>query len=541
MRWRRAAWLVPVLWAGSIVAPSPAGAVVTDGPCSGSASGDFNGDGVDDLAVGVPEEDIGAAVDAGAVNVVYGSAGGLTGGPPEDQFFHQNADGMNGASEAGDRFGACLAVGDFDGDGISDLAIGVPGEDLNGLADAGAINVVYGSAAVPAGLSTATADQLLHQDTSGIQGMAEAGDRFGSALVAGDLNNDGRDELAVGVPFEDIGTITDAGAVNILRGQPATGLTGDQDQLWHQNSAGIEDAAEPGDRFGGSLASGDFNNDNRDDLAVGVAFEDIGAVADAGAVNVLYGSNLLLTGVDDQLWSQDSAGIAGAAEASDAFGAALAAGNFNGDAFDDLAAGAPFEDVAGDENAGAVSVIYGSATRLVSTGNQLLHQDNLVNSDDAQPNDRFGWSLSAGTFDADGSSDLAVGVPFEDVGGGPVADAGAVEVVYGSAGGLVLTTSDFFTQDSANVEDTAEAGDAFGSALSSGDFDGAASFDLAVGVPQEDVAAANDGAVAVFYGFAGGLDPAGATADQVLHQGNSPVGVILDALEANDMFGSAAG
>ena len=73
--------------------------------------------------------------------------------------------------------------GDFNGDGVADLAVGVPGEDVDGIQDAGAVNVLYGSAT---GI-TATGDQLFTQATPGVPGAAEAGDRFGSAVAAGDF------------------------------------------------------------------------------------------------------------------------------------------------------------------------------------------------------------------------------------------------------------------------------------------------------------------------------------------------------------------
>ena len=75
-------------------------------------------------------------------------------------------------------FGDSVAGGDFDGDGFDDLAIGVPKEDIGTIANAGAVNVLYGSGA---GL-TAGGDQLWHQDGVGVQGMAEDGDQLGFSL-----------------------------------------------------------------------------------------------------------------------------------------------------------------------------------------------------------------------------------------------------------------------------------------------------------------------------------------------------------------------
>ncbi|MEM3916594.1 MAG: FG-GAP repeat protein, partial [Candidatus Nitrosocaldus sp.] len=130
----------------------------------------------------------------------------------------------------------------------------------------------------------------------------------------------------VGVPFEDIGSIKDAGAVNILYGS-SSGLqaSSPDDQFWHQDSTGVEDVAEDFDLFGSSLAAGDFNNDGRDDLAVGVPVEDIGSIIDAGAVNILYGSSsgLQASSPDDQFWHQDSPNVDGVAESGDELGYTL--------------------------------------------------------------------------------------------------------------------------------------------------------------------------------------------------------------------------
>jgi hypothetical protein len=134
----------------------------------------------------------------------------------------------------------------------------------------------------------------------------------------------------------------------------------------------------------------DFNNDGADDLAVGVPLDSVGAMVGAGAVNVLYGSASGLTGTGGQLFSQ----VGGAVEAGDQFGFALAAGDFNHDTFADLAVGAPFEGVGGTVEAGAVSVLPGSAGGLTAAGGQLFTQDTPGVPGSAQELDFFGFTLA---------------------------------------------------------------------------------------------------------------------------------------------------
>jgi len=112
-----------------------------------------------------------------------------------------------------------------------------------------------------------------------------------------------------------------AGAVHIILGS-ANRLTATGNQFWHQDSAGILEAAEA-DLFGSALAAGDFDNDGKDDLAIGAGNETIFGQTACGGVDVIYGAVGGLTSNGDQFWSQNSAGINGVAEANDQFGAAL--------------------------------------------------------------------------------------------------------------------------------------------------------------------------------------------------------------------------
>src|SRR5207244_10435892 len=139
-------------------------------------------------------------------------------------------------------------------------------------------------------------------------------------------------------PFEDVGSLRDAGAVHILFGS-GSGLQAESPpaQLWTQDSPGVGARAEAGDLFGRNLAGADFNGDAFTDLAVSVRKQAVGSSADAGAVQILYGgaSGLQASSPPVQLWTQDSPGLKDQAEPGDVFGRAVAGADFNADGFAD--------------------------------------------------------------------------------------------------------------------------------------------------------------------------------------------------------------
>jgi FG-GAP repeat len=194
-------------------------------------------------------------------------------------------------------------AGDFNHDGFADLAVGVPGE--NGVA--GAVNVLYGAGGGLGG----TGAQVFFQ----VGGTPEAGDRFGSALAAGDFDGDGFTDLAAGASGEDFGGAFDTGAVSVLYGSPS-GLTVAGGQLFTQLGSRAEDQ----DNFGWALAAGDFSHDGFADLAAAAPTEDVGTVRQAGAVSVLPGTAGGLTASGGRSFTQDSPGVPGTAETFDLFG-----------------------------------------------------------------------------------------------------------------------------------------------------------------------------------------------------------------------------
>ena len=506
---------------------TPGFAFANDGLGRALAVGDFNNDSFDDLVVAEMESLTGQS--EGAVRVIYGSAGGLLGIvslPPQLIYDFLPASGALDR-EAGDYFGDALAAGDFDCDQYDDLAIGIPGENVAGASAAGAVLLLHGSAL---GLVTTNlngyAPVRFTQGMDATGGQAESGDRFGAALAVGNFDYGSGRDLAVGIPGED----GERGSVLVLYSafNGVCHFLGDALPSYvNQDTSGILDTSETGDQFGFALATGDFQGDHADDLVIGVVGEDINGQADAGAVAVIYGiSQMGLRETNNQLWIESVAEAGGFVEQGDRFGEVLATGDLDGNGVDDLAIGAPAEDVSFHEDAGAVTVLYSSPSiGVVTTGAQLLDQAGLLDGDSLGDFDNFGYSLTIGDV-VDGAvagKDLVIGIPQESIGESFVyPQQGAVTMVPGGGAALATSRAVLWSKGFFGSAGTLELSPEFyGYTITRGDFDGNGWDDIAIGaILVEGVspsgAATNSGAVYTLYGsaqvndiFADGFDSGG--------------------------------
>jgi len=446
-----------------------------------------------------------------------------------NQFWSQDTVGVRDVAEAQDWFGRSRVSGDYNGDGVADLAVGAYGETPPNasLVHAGVVQVLFGVS----GSGLAVTDQQFVTQPSGTSERPEANDFFGRALAAGYFDDDPYEDLAIGADGDSRGGHPGAGCVIVLYGTP-TGLDLLSGQLWAQGRGfGLKDGAEEGDGFGVALDAGDFDGDGLDDLVVGAVFEDRDeSTKDSGAVTIIYGSASGLqsgtNGLEDQFITQDNDGAAeDLADADDQFGRDLAVGNFNGDIsssghpIDDLAIGARQEDVVqSNDDAGAVSVMVGVEGKGLdeSGGGLFLTEEMLAGGDGAEATDDFGRGLETGHFDGDAYDDLAIGVDFEDAGGNCPPEGGnvlcltgGVHVLSGSSSGISTTSELYLTQDDFPPE-SAEAHDEFGKDFQASDFDGDGYDDLAISAWKEGLEGhpliGEAGVVHIVYGSASGLD-----------------------------------
>ncbi len=330
-----------------------------DGFGSSAASlGDLDGDGVSDLAVGAFRDDDGGT-NRGAVWVLALNSDGTV---KSHRKISDTEGGFTGVLDNADYFGTSIApLGDLDGDGVVDLAVGAIGDD-DGGSGRGAVWVLFLNSD-----GTVKAHQKISDTEGGFTGVLDDSDSFGvSAASLGDLDGDGVVDLAVGVWGDDDGGL-ERGAVWVLF------LNSDGTVKSHQKISdtvgGFTGVLADSDYFGNSAASlGDLDGDGVTDLAVGAYDADGGgAFGNRGAVWVLF-LNSDGTVKAHQKISDTVGGFTGVLDDSDSFGMSTASlGDLDGDGVTDLAVGASNDDDGGTDH-GAVWVLFldGVSTDVIS-------------------------------------------------------------------------------------------------------------------------------------------------------------------------------
>ncbi len=444
---------------------------------------DVNGDGVVDLVVGADEDDDGGT-DRGAVWILFMNADGTVKS-------YQKISSRPGLDDF-DYFGSSAAgLGDIDGDGVVDLAVGADGDD-DGGGGRGSVWILFLN---PDG--TFKDHQKISDTEGGFGGVLISGDRFGRSLAnMGDIDGDGVVDLAVGAYLDNDGG-TDRGAVWILF-LNADGTVKSEQKI-SDTQGGFGGVLDNYDYFGSSVAAiGDIDGDGVEDLAVGADEDDDGGT-DRGAVWILF-LNVDWTVKSHQKISDTQGGFTGVLDDEHFFGHSLAnMGDLDGDGVEDLAVGAYGNDDGGTStfpNRGAVWILFLNADGTVKS-HQKISATQGGFSGGLSVGDRFGRSLAnMGDIDGDGVVDLAVGADGDDDGGG---GWGSVWILFLNADGTVKGHQKISGTEG-GFGGVLSYGDGLGlSAANMGDLDGDGFMDLAAGAYRDDDGGYDRGAVWVLF------------------------------------------
>ncbi|MGI9604578.1 MAG: right-handed parallel beta-helix repeat-containing protein, partial [Acidimicrobiales bacterium] len=388
-----------------------------------------------------------------------------------------------------DLFGSSVtAIGDIDGDGITDIAVGAFGDDDGGL-ERGAIHIIFLNTD-----GTVKSEQKVSDTTGGLAATLDDGDFFGVSVGAiGDLDGDGINDIAVGAFGDDDGGSAH-GAVHILFLN--TDGTVKAEQKISDTTGGLAATLDNDDWFGISVAGlGDLDGDGINDIAVGAGNDDDGG-SNRGAIHILF-LNTDGTVKSEQKISDTTGGLAATIDNDDWFGISVAGlGDLDGDTIPDVVVSAYGDDDGGTDR-GAAHILFLNVNGTVKAEQKISDTTGGLTAT-LDNGDFFGRSLGAlGDIDGDGIQDIAVGATHTDQW---AQDSGAVHLLLldtdgtvkgeqsleNARGGLPFTFVAFNDNWAASVTGV-------------GDLDGDGAIDLVAGATGDDDGGTDRGAVYTLF------------------------------------------
>ncbi len=444
--------------------------------------GDLNGDGTSDIAVGAAGDDNGGD-DSGAVHILFMNDDGSV-----NNTIEINSSTANGPDlSQTDIFGSSIAnIGDLNGDGTSDIAVGATGDDHGGD-DSGAVHILFMN-------DDGSVEQTVEINDSTANGPELSDDDFFGSSIAniGDLNGDGTSDIVVGATGDDDGG-DNRGAIHIL----LMNDDGSVDQTVEINdSTANGPELSDGDFFGSSIANiGDLDNNGTSDIAVDAQGNDDGG-DNRGAIHILFMNDD--GSVEQTIEINDSTEPGPVLSDNDIFGSSIAnIGDLDNNGTSDIAVGA-IDDDHGGPSSGAIHIIYLSTAVSHSGAIEQTIEINssTANGPDLSQNDIFGSSIAnIGDLDNNGTSDIAVGAPSDDNGGN---NKGAIHILLMNDDGSVNNTIEI--NDSTPNGPSLDAGDNFGTSIANiGDLNGDGTSDIAVGAPNDNDGGDDSGAVHILF------------------------------------------